>query len=377
MNKAIKNKITVFLFGFFILAFSALVFSRGAIHMKNDKYAENRRYTKSERRALLEFPEVSKKTILSGEFSSEFEKYATDNFPLRDTFRGVKNLSEIYIFGKEDTNGLYLTDGHISKLEYPENRIMTENAAKKITDIYDRHLKGKTENIYVSVIPDKGKFLANDKLSLDYEGFEERFVKSVPFATHIKISDLLSADSYYKTDSHWRQEKIIPIAEKLLSGMGKNLSETFTEKCIKDDFYGVYAGQFAFYGIKDKINILESESINNAVVTSYNTGKAVKKQVYTLKELESEDPYEVFLSGADALLTIENPAAKGKGQLVIFRDSFGSSIAPLLISEYEKIVLADTRYIYPMALGNFVDFEGADVLFLYSTSIINNSSMLK
>ncbi|MBQ2941948.1 MAG: hypothetical protein IJD97_06925 [Clostridia bacterium] len=366
MNKNIKNKITVFLFALFILAFSL-----SAIFMEKD------RYTKSERRALAEFPEISGESILSGEFSSEFEKYATDNFPLRDVFRKIKNSSELYIFGKQDTNGLYLKDGHISKIEYPESEKMMENAANRITAIYETYLKDTAENIYVSVIPDKGKFLAEDKLSLDYEGFEERFLEKVPFATPITISDLLTKDDYYKTDSHWRQEKIIPVAERLLSGMGKSLTESFTENKVKDDFYGVYAGQSAFYSIKDEIVLLESESIKGATVTSYDTGKPVKKAVYTMDELESADPYEVYLSGADALLVIENPASVGKGHLVIFRDSFTSSLAPLLISEYEKITLADTRYIAPSLVVNFVDFEGADVLFLYSTSIINNSGMLK
>ena len=362
----IKNLITVILFGALILSFSV-----GAV------FGEKKKYTESERRALASFPEVNINTIFSGEFSSDFEKYATDNFPLRDYFRGIKNASELYVFGKEDTNGLYIKDGHISKLEYPENEKMVENAIGKITSIYETYLKDKAENIYVSVIPDKGKFLAGDKLSLDYESFEERFVSGLSFAKHIKISDLLSADDYYKTDSHWRQEKIIPVAEALLSGMGRKLSAGFEEEKIKEDFYGVYAGQSAFYGIKDEIVILKNEYTKNAVVTSYDTGKALNKTVYTLEELESADPYEVYLSGADALITIENSPGKGKGHLVIFRDSFASSLAPLLISEYEKITLADTRYIAPSQIINFVDFEGADVLFLYSTSIINNSSMLK
>jgi len=234
-----KNLITVVLFGVLILSFSLAAI-----------FGEKKIYTESERRALEEFPKISAEAIFSGEFSSEFEKYATDNFPLRDTFRGIKNFSELYFFGKQDTNGLYIKDGHISKIEYPEKDKMTENAVSKITNIYETYLKDKDGNIYISVIPDKGKFLADGRLSLDYEGFEERFLAQLPFATPINISDLLSLDDYYKTDSHWRQERIIPVAEKLLSGMGKTLTESFTEEVVKDDFYGVYAGQRAFYGIK-------------------------------------------------------------------------------------------------------------------------------
>ena len=41
------------------------------------------------------------------------------------------------------------------------------------------------------------------------------------------------------------------------------------------------------------------------------------------------DPYSVFLSGSKSLLTITNPSADTDRELVIFRDSFASSLAPL------------------------------------------------
>ena len=81
----------------------------------------------------------------------------------------------------------------------------------------------------------------------------------------------------------------------------------------------------------------------------------------------------MFLSGSLSLVTIENPLAKEDRRLVIFRDSFGSAIAPLLISGYSEITLADIRYMHPDNLGKFVDFGGCDVLFLYSTLVLNHS----
>ena len=56
---------------------------------------------------------------------------------------------------------------------------------------------------------------------------------------------------------------------------------------------------------------------------------------------------------------------------------FGSSMAPLLAEGYRKITLVDTRYIAPELLRNFVSFENADVLFLYSALILNQSSALR
>ena len=95
------------------------------------------------------------------------------------------------------------------------------------------------------------------------------------------------------------------------------------------------------------------------------------------KKAAVRDPYELFLSGSLSLITIKNPNARTDKRLVMFRDSFGSSIAPLLISGYAQIDLVDIRYIHPDHLGQFIDFEGCDVLFLYSSLVLNHSDTLK
>ena len=92
------------------------------------------------------------------------------------------------------------------------------------------------------------------------------------------------------------------------------------------------------------------------------------------------DSYDVFLSGATPLLTITNKEATTDRELILFRDSFGSSIAPLIIENYQKITMIDLRYIGSKYLAsiNDIDFtDNSDVLFLYSVPIINNSFTLK
>ena len=60
-------------------------------------------------------------------------------------------------------------------------------------------------------------------------------------------------------------------------------------------------------------------------------------------------------------------------ELLLFRDSFGSSIAPLLVENYSKITLIDLRYISSMILDKYIDFKEQDVLFLYSTVVLNQN----
>ena len=65
----------------------------------------------SERRKLAEFPELSRRSILSGKFASDFEAYSLDQFPARDSFRTLQSLSAFYLFGQMDNHGIYLQEG--------------------------------------------------------------------------------------------------------------------------------------------------------------------------------------------------------------------------------------------------------------------------
>ena len=78
------------------------------------------------------------------------------------------------------------------------------------------------------------------------------------------------------------------------------------------------------------------------------------------------------------MLSVENPEGQTGRELILFRDSFGSSLAPLLLGAYDRITLIDLRYIASPYLEQFVQFrEGQDVLFLYSTSLLNSGMLLK
>ena len=111
--------------------------------------------------------------------------------------------------------------------------------------------------------------------------------------------------------------------------------------------------------------------------TVYNHETKETTSVYNMDKLESRDLYDVYLSGATPLLTIDNPNAETDRELIVFRDSFGSSLTPLLLKSYKTVTLVDIRYLASDYLGQFVDFHGQDVLFLYSTLVLNNSGTLK
>ena len=159
--------------------------------------------------------------------------------------------------------------------------------------------------------------------------------------------------------------------------MGTNVKSDYKVNTLDNPFYGVYAGQYAIPVKPDTIKYLTNNTIDNCIVTYYDTGMPEVREIYNMDKAYSKDPYEMFLSGVAPLITIENPNAKTDKELVMFRDSFGSSLAPLLAEGYSKITVVDIRYMQSSFVGSFVDFENCDVLFIYSTALLNNSTAMK
>ena len=367
MNK-VKSIIITVIFAVFIFSVSA------ACYFKPDTD-----FSYSERRELLKRPKLSVETVTSGEFMNNFETYTADQFPMRGVMRGIKAFFVEKILMQYENNGVFRAEGHLSKIDNEENPYMLDYASNLFTQIVDRYAKDKNTNIYFSIVPDKNYFLAakNGYPSLDYEGFISRMKEKTSSMKYIDVVPLLSLNDYYTTDSHWKQENITDIAEHLASEMGTDAKSSYTTNTLTNSFYGVYSGQYALPVEPDSIKYLTNDTINNCIVTYYDTGMPKTGNMYNMKKAEGKDPYEMFLSGSTPLATIENPASKTDKELVMFRDSFGGCLAPLLAEGYKKITVVDIRYMSSSFIGNFVNFENADVLFIYSTALLNNSTALR
>ena len=307
---------------------------------------------------------------------SGFEDYAADAFPFRDVFREMKALSARNVFFRRDNNGIYESEGFLAAMEYPMDRDSLVRAAERFRLVCGKYLTDENK-VYLSVIPDKNCFLAGESghLSMDYADFEKQMADLADFAEYIPVSDLLERDDYYRTDTHWRQERIADVADRLARAMGTELTQDYEIRTLEQDFYGVYHGQAALPLAPDRLRYVVGEDISACEVYDWQNGKEIP--VYDMEKAAGRDPYEMFLSGSLSLLTVTNPNARTDKKLVLFRDSFGSSIAPLLAGGYAQITLVDIRYIHPEQLGRFVDFGNSDVLFLYSTLVLNHSGTLK
>lgn len=331
--------------------------------------AKDKQISLTERRKLSQFPKISMSKIINGDVMKKWEDYVADQFVARDLFRTIKSAWSMNVFKQKDNNALFVNNKAIYKMEYPLNEKNIEKSADKINEVYEKYLQNM--NVYYAIIPDKNYYLENDDhLKFDYDKLKHIMKNKLNQMNYIDIWNNLKLEDYYKTDLHWKQENLQGVVKQIQDYMGleKTLESQYT---INDmgDFYGTYYGQLGLNLPADKLYILTNDIIENCTTYNYENNKTAK--VYDTKN--SADKYDIYLSGATPLISVENPNAKTNKELLLFRDSFGSSLAPLLINNYSKITLIDLRYISSKLLENYIDFEDQDVLFLYSTVVLNQN----
>ena len=364
MPEKYKNILVLLLTGAFLLGFSVWGI-----------FKPDETLSVSERRTLAQFPEPDAGSILSGKFMSDFEAYTLDQFPLRDRFRTLKAVTALEVLRQKDNNGVYFQNGYVSKLDYPLHESSVDHAAARFRAVYERYLENTGCKIYLAVVPDKNYYTDADYPKMDYAALTARLRDGMDYAQYIDLSGCLRLENYYRTDPHWNQATLAATARFLAASLGTEGKGDFHAVRLDTPFYGSYYGQAALPMEPDELVYLTNDVLEDCVVHDFETDTFGK--LYDKAAAQGRDPYELFLSGPKSVLTIENPHAQTDRELVLFRDSYGSSIAPLLAEGYAKITLIDIRYLAPELLGRFVDFGAQDVLFLYSATVLNSSETLR
>ena len=343
----------------------------------------SRDFSEQENRFLAQFKAPTADTLRSGKFMEDFEKYVSDQFPLRDQWIRLKARSEKAL-GKQENNKVYFgTDGQTLFAQFttptPEELEQRVGFVNKLGENLD-------VPVYFSLVPDKS-YVCSDLLpanapKVDY-GVTIRNALSLcgDEVTYIDLRGALTdtADSFYRTDHHWTTMGAQKAGQALLEGMGlvqqagdlKVLGyQSLPYTQVSDSFYGTtYSSSGAGWVEPDSIHtvIPEGGTKGNVTVTGYPEGAPIESSLYHPEKLEVKDKYAYFLGGNQPLCVIKNPDAAG-GKLLVVRDSYSDSLAPFLAEAFQEVHLFDLRY-NNMSLTQYVADNGIDqVLVLYSVA---------
>ena len=186
---------------FITVLFCLFTFGFGIFHF----ILPDRDFSDQENRYLSQFKAPSLDTLRSGKFMESFEKYISDQFPLRDQWIQLKAYSERTL-GKQENNKVYF------------DRVTGQTLFAHFTKISDEDLSTRVgfvnklgDNldvpVYFSLVPDKSwvwaDYLPDYAPNVDdgstIEQAAELCGKNVRF---IDLRGALDYDSFYRTDHH-------------------------------------------------------------------------------------------------------------------------------------------------------------------------------
>ena len=367
MNNKIKNIVTTLVFSTFIAVFVVLCVIRGFNPVA---------YSDVEKRPLAQFPEISWEGVVDKTVINGFDKYAVEQFPLREFFRSLKAHFALDILNLKENNGYAVEDGSIGEIKPEFTQAILDYQIGRLEYLYDKYLAANGGNHYVALVPDKNYYFGSDYgyPMPDYDALVEQMKQALPDMEYIDLFGSLELQDYYKTDWHWDQSKLDDVMATLgeAMGFGDRISGEYTENVL-ENFFGGYHDQSALYPSAEQMVYLTNDVLNGCRVFDYENGKFYG--LYNHELYTSKTPYDFFLSGTRALLRIDNPNATTDRKLIVVRDSYGASLVPLMAEGYASIYVVDLRYVMPDAVPRYIgSVENMDVLYLLSTTVLNTKT---
>lgn len=333
----------------------------------------DRQFSEQENRYLQMRPEFSFKSLFSGDYTSKFETYTTDQFTFRDEWITLKAASELAL-GKQENNDVHLCENGtlIEGFKRPENSVLDSNMSALNT------LVGNTDaKVYFALIPDKSD-LYSSLLPKNVPNGSEKEVIDYCYgqsnATNVDIYSALSAHTdeyiFYRTDHHWTSLGAYYGLSALAESMGLPCPalDSYTDRhVVSEEFYGTTWSSSGFSWVDPDTMEIFVNAPEGLKVTSYPQGSPVEGKLYDFSFLEKKDKYSMFMGGNCPMHVIET-GNEDKPSLLILRDSYTDSLIPFLLDDFSEIHVLDLRY-YRASLKAYIEQNDFDnVLVCYSVS---------
>lgn len=333
----------------------------------------DRQFSEQENRYLQMRPEFSFKSLFSGDYTSKFETYTTDQFTFRDEWITLKAASELAL-GKQENNDVHLCENGtlIEGFKRPENSVLDSNMSALNT------LVGNTDaNVYFALIPDKSD-LYSSLLPKNAPNDSEKEVIDYCYgqsnATNVDMYSALSAHTdeyiFYRTDHHWTSLGAYYGLSALAESMGLPCPalDSYTDRhVVSEEFYGTTWSSSGFSWVDPDTMEIFVNAPEGLKVTSYPQGSPVEGKLYDFSYLEKKDKYSMFMGGNCPMHVIET-GNEDKPSLLILRDSYTDSLIPFLLDDFSEIHVLDLRY-YRASLKAYIEQNNFDnVLVCYSVS---------
>ena len=371
---------------FFLRATAVMVLALVALLDAAFLIRRDRAFSPLENRNLQQRPALTARDLLSGRFESRFDRYVSDQFPLRDDWVALKSTLD-RLAGQTKSNGVFLGgDGCLIQDFKAPPEADYRRTADALTAFLDRH-----EDLaeYVMVAPTAVTVLADKLPALadagDEGGYIDRLEEDLSEtpATFVDLRPVFfeargDTQLYYRTDHHWTSDGA-RLAYLALARAANLPTDTgsFERRLLASGFQGTLSAVsgFRMNDSEDLWGYVPGDDAPRLVATWVGENRR-SASLFVDECLDTRDKYAVFLGGNFPEVRIETTVDNGRALLVL-KDSYANCMIPLLTLGYQKLVVVDPRY-YTGDLEVLMAAEGVnEVLVLYNAETLAEDTALR
>ena len=338
-------------------------------------------FSESERRYLAEAPKLSAQKLTDWSFDDKVEGYLADHIPLRDALVGVNAYATLLSGRQVSAEAFMDRDGYLvakpvaydpSELDKRLNRIAKLGESTGLepqmlivpSSGYVR--KDRLPKTLAALFPD-AEILAGVEA---HDG-----VRLIPIAQRFCAE---GQDWFYRTDHHWTADGAYAAYEAYMRAAGHEPlpRDAYYHHTVKG-YLGSTSSRSALWLTPSETMTID-EPIGCDVKVTFSDRDGAFSELFFYEHLREYDWYPLFLDGNHPVTVIENnSAAPDAPVLLMVKDSFGNTLAPLLVPSYRTVVMVDPRY-YRQSVSELCETYGADeLLFCFSTERIATDLNLK
>lgn len=337
---------------------------------------EDREFSDLENRKLACCPEFSVSSFLDGSYTSDFEKYMSDQIPFKDNLVTLK-VDVMRAAGHRLINGVFFgRDGYlISQYGKPgeqlyENindiKLFAQNTELPVTLL----IVPNASEIYQEKLPALAACYSQREVINEAET-ELKDVLQFVDATDI-LEEHKSEGIYFMTDHHWNMKGAYYGYQALMEALeipAKPLNQyTVTEG--SSIFYGsLYSKAPSLRQVPDSLIMYENPMGKYTV--NYVQEAESSDDLFSREKLDIKDKYTVFLNGNHPYVTVGSNAGLDENVLVL-KDSYAHALLPFLADTYANLEILDLRYFHN-DLGQFIEEHEIDrVIMIYNVDFLSS-----
>lgn len=374
MPKKWTSYILLFAFAAFIWGYSLF-----------DAVIPAREYSEMENRYLTQMPKFSWRALMANNYTLKIEEFTNDQFLLRDNWITLKSLCETGLLKIENNGIVYGRDHYLFE---KRTSIDEDQLEKNINSLLAFSQKFPEENITLALVPTSDAVLTEkypqglpniDQLSY-IRGIYERAITAGINTCDLASILISNRDEYlyYRTDHHWTTRGAYLAYSALMedAGIAAVPFESLSGTVVPDFFGTFYSKAKLFSAVPDSITWYDIP------VKSVTVNGGEKNGLYDLEMLQKRDKYAMFLHSNNDVTAIQSDCSlnheDGKtSRVLLFKDSFGNSLAPFLCYGFDEVTVVDLRYFNEVEqLIRENDFDEIIVLYSFPT-FAQESSVVK